>query len=642
MLRRVLMAYVASTIGCGSQVPSQVEVTATPAEGYAESAAPAADFRAPATRFALDPGRVTDRGQGPGLGGDKYDLIVENGFVPVQQSPLSTFSIDVDTASYSKMRMCLLQQNTLPPADAVRIEELLNYFDYDYSPPVGEHPFSVHVEVAETPWRPGHQLARVGLQGRKAENQRPASNLVFLLDVSGSMDYPNKLPLVKQGLRTLTSQLTERDRVAIVVYAGAAGLVLPSTRGDDKHRILAAFEELHAGGSTNGGQGIQLAYEVARQNFIPGGVNRILLCTDGDFNVGTTSTGELVRWAEEQAQTGVFLSVLGFGMGNHNDAMLEELSNRANGNYAFIDTPQEAQKVLGEQVNSTLVTIAKDVKIQVEFNPAHVAAYRLIGYENRRLEAHEFNDDQKDAGEIGAGHSVTALYELVLVGTATDTPIASIDPLKYQQQQPLAAGSDELMTVKLRYKEPLAETSKLLVVPVRNNSLRFGQASGDFQFASAVAAFGMLLRQSAHRGEATYASVLEIAQASCGKDQHGYRAEFLQLVSTAARLSGEPTAFILPPRPEWTGRSTPAPTPVVVHAASPPRSLGQALLLPLIAAGLLIGTLVLLACTTVAVLLCQRRLVLVPAAAGPHAWPCIQKQHARGAKLPPVRSVVVK
>jgi Ca-activated chloride channel family protein len=580
----MLVASMVAFVGCGSPASNVDSATATtassramaktedmaveaqelepahrmmPAEGAAGGESVAASPVAPqdGTDFEQIPKSVQnatrkpsrDEGRGAGMGGDKYGLIVENSFVPVSESPLSTFSIDVDTASYSKTRMYLLQQNALPPADAVRIEELVNYFDYDYSPPVGEHPFSVHVELAESPWKPGHRLARVGLKGKEIEHQRPSSNLVFLLDVSGSMDYPNKLPLLKKGLRMLTSQLGENDRVAIVVYAGAAGLVLPPTRGDDRKRILAAFDQLRAGGSTNGGEGIRLAYQTAQQNFIPGGVNRVILCTDGDFNVGTTSTGELVRLAEQNAQGGIFVSVLGFGMGNHNDAMLEELSNKANGNYAFIDNENEARKVLLEQAESTLVTIAKDVKIQIEFNPQHVAAYRLIGYENRHLEAHEFNDDKKDAGEIGAGHTVTALYELIPHGEASDSETPSIDPLKYQKTKPTGDGSDELMTVKLRYKEPDATKSKLIVAVVKNNPTRFGEATRDFQFATAVAAFGMLLRNSEHRGDATFASVLEIAQAARGEDRHGYRGEFLSIVSSAGRLAGEDV-----PEISWT------------------------------------------------------------------------------------------
>lgn len=357
--------------------------------------------------------RAPQQGFVPSTGGDKYAMVEESGFVAVADAPLSTFSIDVDTASYAKTRAWLLEHHALPPPDAVRIEELINYFDYSYAGPTDGSPFGVQIEITQCPWQMDHRLVRVGIQGKQIDRQRVCSNLVFLIDVSGSMNQPNRLPLVQRGLSMLVRQLGENDRVAIVVYAGAAGLVLPSTNGTEQGTILAAIQRLQAGGSTNGGQGIQLAYQIARQQFIEGGVNRVLLCTDGDFNVGTTNTGDLVRLAQENAKTGVFLSVLGFGFGNHNDAMLEQLSDKANGNYAFIDTDREAYKVLVEQMQGTLVTIAKDVKLQVEFNPAQVAAYRLIGYENRRLADRDFNDDRKDAGEIGAGHSVTALYEIV-------------------------------------------------------------------------------------------------------------------------------------------------------------------------------------------------------------------------------------
>ena len=598
-------------------------------------------------REALAPGD----GIGPGMGGDKHALIVENSFVPVQQSPLSTFSIDVDTASYSKTRMYLMQQGQLPPADAVRIEEMINYFTYDYSAPAGPHPFSVHVEVAESPWKPGHRLVRVGLKGKDLQTQRPASNLVFLLDVSGSMDYANKLPLVKKGMRLLTSQLGENDRVSIVVYAGAAGLVLPPTLGDNRQRILEALEQLHAGGSTNGGEGIQLAYQVAEQNFIQGGVNRVILCTDGDFNVGKTGTGGLVRLAEQRAKKGIHLSVLGFGMGNHNDAMLEQLSNKADGNYAFIDNESEARKVLLDQVNSTLVTIAKDVKIQVEFNPAHVAAYRLIGYENRHLEAHEFNDDKKDAGEIGAGHTVTALYEVVPVGETAGQPVASVDPLKYQKRAPTEDGSDELLTVKLRYKEPNEAKSKLIVTPVKNLPVRFGQATRDFQFASAVAAFGMLLRDSENRGDATYAAVLEIANSTRGQDRHGYRDEFVRMVATAGRLAGEqiPAVSYVPAVSkklvyEQPAQLQPAPLPPALVGGTPavawsqPRSDFRAYLL--IWGVVVFGGLVALGAVALSILLGSRFLILPTAAeVEQQAWPCTHKQRACTPQEPPVRKV---
>lgn len=656
-----LVGYVISLTGCGGapgnpQGQVAPSATATPEDkSYAAPAPEAAlhdnaALQVEALRFAETEGlpasqaaEARDQGQGPGLGGDKYDLIVENSFVPARENPLSTFSIDVDTASYSKTRMYLMQENSLPPVDAVRIEELINYFDYAYSGPADEHPFAVHVEVTDAPWKPGHRLARIGLKGREIEKQRPSTNLVFLIDVSGSMDYPNKLPLVKQGLQMLTSQLGENDRVSIVVYAGAAGLVLPPTHGDDRQRIVAALDRLHAGGSTNGGAGIRLAYQLARENLIVGGVNRVILCSDGDFNVGTTSTGELVRLAEQEAKAGVFLTVLGFGMGNHNDAMMEELSNKANGNYAFIDTPQEAYKVLCEQVQSTLVTIAKDVKIQVEFNPSHVAAYRLIGYENRHLEAQDFNDDRKDAGEIGAGHTVTALYEFVPGGEgSTVTP--SIDPLKYQTQQAAAAGSGELMTVKLRYKQPDSDVSRKLEVAVQNAPVQFSHATPDLQFASAVAEFGMLLRNSENRGDASYNAVLEIAQAARGEDRHGYRAEFLQLVTAAQRLSGEPVraASLLPAYvPTQPAIAVPAynpplqPPPRVVYvyktAAVDFWTIGMAIVLGV--------SIVALVAVIAGVIIACRYLVLRPdeEETWEAAWPCTATQRAVVPAKPPVR-----
>jgi Ca-activated chloride channel family protein len=382
----------------------------------------------------------------------------------------------------------------------------------------------------------------VGVKGKEIQrDQRPTSNLVFLLDVSGSMAQPNKLPLVKHGMKLLVDQLGENDRVAIVVYAGAAGMVLDSTTGDRKQVILDALDRLHAGGSTNGGEGIRLAYQAALDHFVRGGVNRVILCTDGDFNVGVTGTDELVRIAEQNGKTGVFLSVLGFGMGNHNDAMLEQISGKGNGNYAFIDTEAEARKVLIEQMTGTLITIAKDVKIQVEFNPQRVAAYRLIGYENRILAAQDFNDDKKDAGEIGAGHTVTALYEIVPAGAESGVAIPPVDDLKYQQKNQTneAAGSGELLTLKMRYKQPDGDTSSKLEFPLRDEGRRFGQASKDFRFAASVAAFGMLLRDSAHKGNASYAGVQEIATEAASGDTSGYRDEFLKMLAKAKELAGQ-------------------------------------------------------------------------------------------------------
>jgi Ca-activated chloride channel homolog len=471
-----------------------------------------------------------------------YSHIDENPFLDVAHAPLSTFSVDVDTASYSNTRR-FLKDGQLPPKDAVRIEELVNYFSYDYPQPVGNAPFSVTAEIAEAPWNTQHRLVHIGLQGKRiAKDNLPPANLVFLIDVSGSMNEPNKLPLVKSSLKTLTEQLTARDHVAIVVYAGSSGLVLPSTSGDRKGEIFAAIDRLEAGGSTNGGEGIQLAYKVAQENFIRDGTNRVILATDGDFNVGTTSEGDLVRLIEAKRQSGVFLSVLGFGTGNVKDSTMEKLADKGNGNYAYIDTSSEARKVLGEQVGGTLFTIAKDVKIQVEFNPKQVAAYRLIGYENRLLRDQDFNDDTKDAGEIGAGHTVTALYEIVPYGQKYENP--GIDPLKYQQptQPSEMANSDEMMTVKLRYKEPNADQSKLISVSLADSQTKLDSASADFRFSSAVAAFGMLLRDSKYKADASYNQVLDLARNSIGTDPQGYRSEFVQLVETARTLSSHRAA----------------------------------------------------------------------------------------------------
>jgi Ca-activated chloride channel family protein len=540
--------------------------------GNSEAKTPAAPSAMPAP--AADP--TGHEGRGPGEGGDKFAKVDETAFLPVQTNPLSTFAIDVDTASYSKVRSFLLEQHRLPPPDAVRIEELINYFDYAYEPPTGEHPFSVQLEAAQCPWQPKHQLVRIGLQG-KALAQRPASNLVFLIDVSGSMQSYNKLPLVQQSLSMLTRQLGENDRVSIVVYAGAAGLVLPPTSGENQPAILSAIENLQAGGSTNGGAGIQLAYKLAEENLIKGGANRVVLCSDGDFNVGVTSTGDLVRMAEEKAKLGVHLAVLGFGTGNHNDAMLEQLANKANGHYAFIDTPAEARKVFVEQLGGTLVTIAQDVKIQVEFNPAQVAAYRLIGYENRRLADRDFNDDTKDAGEIGAGHRVTALYEVVPPGVAGTTGGTEVDPLKYQPPKASRSRSRrcqaseetaaELLTVKLRYQPPGGGKSTLMTHPLVKQEQPFAQASADYQFACSVAAFGMILQQSKYKGDMNLGAVFEIASATRGADSHGYRQEFLGLVRKAQELSGAPVSPMPEPaaRPAVGGVFAPA-TSVAIHS----------------------------------------------------------------------------
>jgi Ca-activated chloride channel family protein len=448
----------------------------------------------------------------------------------------------VDTASYSNVRR-FLTQGQLPPKDAVRIEEMLNYFTYDSAAPRDggdEMPFSSNVEVASCPWNAQHRLVRVALKGREvAPDKRPDSNLVFLIDVSGSMQPDNKLPLLKRAMAMLVNQLGGRDRVAIVVYAGSSGLVLPSTSCDEKGSILNALDQLQASGSTNGAQGIELAYDIASKSFIKGGTNRVVLCTDGDFNVGITDQGALTRLIEDKAKTGVFLSVLGFGMGNTKDSTMEKLADKGNGNYAYIDTINEAKKVLVEQMSGTLVTIAKDVKVQVEFNPARVASYRLIGYENRMLAKEDFNDDLKDAGEIGAGHAVTALYEVIPAGKDVPSPATqTVDELKYQTKTKVsdAAASAELMTLKLRYKQPDGQTSKLLQFPVTDAGATYAHASTDFKFAASVAAFGMILRDSPHRGQVTLDGVIELAEEGKGADANGYRGEFIELLRAAKTL----------------------------------------------------------------------------------------------------------
>ena len=466
---------------------------------------------------------------------EAYDGVTENPFLDAKRNPLSTFSIDVDTASYANARR-FLTQRTLPPAGAVRIEELVNYFSYDYAPPTGDDPFAVHMEVAGCPWKAEHRLARIGLKGVELDlSQRPSSNLVFLLDVSGSMENANKLPLLRRALKMMVEHLGENDRVAIAVYAGASGLVLPSTSCSEKQVILDALDRLQAGGSTNAGEGIQLAYETAVANFIEGGVNRVILCTDGDFNVGVTNQSDLIEMIESKAKTGVFLTVLGFGMGNYKDSTLEKLADKGNGNYGYIDTIVEARKVLVSEMGGTLVTIAKDVKIQVEFNPAKVNAYRLIGYENRLMAAEDFNDDTKDAGEIGAGHTVTALYEIVPAGVAIDLP--KTDELRYQQPDTTTSTTDDLFFLKLRYKQPDGDTSKLLEFAVKDTGVAYADATGEFKFAAAVAAFGMLLRGSKNAGTASYDSVLELGGEGAVRDPNGYRAEFLQLVRVAKELA---------------------------------------------------------------------------------------------------------
>jgi Ca-activated chloride channel family protein len=480
---------------------------------------------------------TTRTGHGARFNTEEYNPIVENPFLAVAGNPLSTFGIDVDPASYSNVRR-FIRDGRLPPRDAVRIEEMVNYFDYAYPDPRGQHPFAVVTEVGAAPWNPRHRLVHVGIQGRRMpRTDLPASNLVFLVDVSGSMQSPDKLPLVKASLRLLVDELSARDRVAIVVYAGAAGLVLDATPGDRRETILDAIERLEAGGSTAGAAGIRLAYEVARRNHVAGGNNRVILATDGDFNVGTSSESELVQLIEEKRAQGTFLTVLGYGTGNLADARMEQIADHGNGNYAYIDGLMEARKVLVQEMGGTLFTIAKDVKLQVEFNPAQVRAYRLIGYENRLLRAEDFNDDRKDAGELGAGHSVTALYEVVPVDADSDVQVGDVDPLRYQSPatEPVVAFAGEMMNVNIRYKLPDGEQSVLLSHPVRVPR-RLDQPSDDFRFAAAVAEFGMLLRGSEHRGRASVADVLSLARGAMGSDPSEHRAGFVRMVQDFARL----------------------------------------------------------------------------------------------------------
>ena len=472
--------------------------------------------------------------QPPPVDREGYAHIAENAFMSVATNPLSTFSIDVDRASYANVRR-FVEDGMRPPIDAVRIEELVNYFPYDDPAPTGDAPFTVTAEVAPAPWQPLHHLVRIGVKGREIDMaEAPANNLVFLLDVSGSMGAPDKLPLLKQAFSMLVDELRPQDRVAIVVYAGAAGLVLPSTPGSERATILEAIGRLSSGGSTAGGAGIRLAYRVAAENHIEDGNNRVILATDGDFNVGASSDAEMIRLIEEKREQGTFLTVLGFGTGNLQDAKMEQIADHGNGNFSYIDSPLEARKTLVDEMGGTLVTIAKDVKIQVEFNPARVAGYRLIGYENRLLAAEDFNDDTKDAGELGAGHSVTALYEVVPVGVETPAEIRDVDPLRYQRDTGTQVRENgEMLFVKLRYKEPDGDTSKLVTRKVGDTTV---ETSDDFRFSAAVAAWGMLLRESEHCAGFSLDDVAELARGALGDDPRGYRADFVRLVDRARSM----------------------------------------------------------------------------------------------------------
>jgi len=501
---------------------------AVQATGYTQSA-----YYQPA--YAPEPGYIQHNTEG-------YTAIDENGFKDVKHNPLSTFSIDVDKASYSNVRR-FLNMGQLPPKDAVRIEEMINYFSYDYPEPVGKHPFSVYTEISECPWNSSHQLLHVGLKGKSIDkSELPPSNLVFLLDVSGSMSAANKLPLLKQAFRMLVNELRPEDRVAIVVYAGAAGLVLESTPGSKKAEIIAALDKLQSGGSTAGGAGLKLAYKVAQENFAEEGNNRIILATDGDFNIGSSSNAEMERLIEEKREHGVFMTVLGFGMGNYKDDKMEIIADKGNGNYAYIDNIQEARKVFITEFGGTLYTIAKDVKFQMEFNPARVKGYRLVGYENRLLNDEDFNDDKKDAGEMGAGHTVTALYEIIPAGSTES--LKSIDPLKYQSDRGEVKSINqvkvdpraELMTVKLRYKQPDGKTSTKVEIPVKGKVMELDETSDNFRFSASIAEFGLILRDSKYKEDASMEHVIAMAKAARGEDEEGYRSEFMKLVRLADSL----------------------------------------------------------------------------------------------------------
>ncbi len=471
---------------------------------------------------------------------ENYASISENGYKQVTKEPLSTFAVDVDRASYTNIRR-FLNNGQLPPADAVRIEEMINYFSYDYKAPDTDHPFSVNSEMATCPWNNEHYLLKVGLKSKEIKKDNlPPSNLVFLIDVSGSMNSTNKLPLLKSSFRLLVNELRPEDRVSIVVYAGAAGLVLEPTTGDNKKKILEALDKLQAGGSTAGGAGLKLAYKTAKEYYQKQGNNRIILATDGDFNVGQSSNSSMEDLVEEERKNGIYMTVLGFGMGNYKDDRMEIIADKGNGNYAYIDNLQEAQKTLVSEFGGTLFTIAKDVKFQIEFNPSKILAYRLIGYENRLLNDEDFNDDSKDAGEIGAGHTVTALYELIPVGAEDSNKwVKSVDKLKYQDKRNTIVSSNEWLTLKLRYKLPDSSKSQLIEKAVQSDVNNFTNASNDLRFAASVAGFGMLLRNSKYKGNMTYDYAQDIGKNARGNDEYGFKAEMVRLIKTAKSLSSQ-------------------------------------------------------------------------------------------------------
>jgi Ca-activated chloride channel family protein len=492
------------------------------------AAAPSRNNKSVAPMVYFDSGSFTP----PQMNTESYIYDTETGFIATNNDPLSTFSADVDTASYANIRR-FISMGQHPPVGAVRIEEMINYFNYNYPQPT-QNPIGITSEIGPCPWEPNHKLVQIGIQAVDIDKANlPPSNLVFLIDVSGSMSSPNKLGLLKKSMKMLVKELDKKDRVAIVVYAGCDRIVLNSTSCDDKKTIYAAINNLESGGSTNGAGGIQAAYKLAEQGFMPKGNNRIILASDGDFNIGTTSHGELEKLIETKRETGVFLTVLGFGMGNYHDSTMEVLADKGNGNYAYIDNLLEAKKVLVKEMGGTMHTIAKDVKLQVEFNPGQVAAYRLIGYKNRRLADEDFNNDKKDAGEMGAGHTVTALYEIISAGDTADTP--SVDPLKYQKTEPAGSYSNELLTVKVRYKEPKGNTSKLISHVLKNNSDT--TPTTDFTFATSVAAFGLKLSDSEYAGTISYQNIIDLAKKGKGIDDDGYRAEFIRLVEKAELMA---------------------------------------------------------------------------------------------------------
>lgn len=469
---------------------------------------------------------------------ESYAKLVENKYLNPMDNPLSTFSVDVDNASYSNIRR-FINGGQLPPKDAVRIEEMINYFKYQLPEPKGDEPVAIVTELAAAPWNSKHQLLRIGMKARTiSPDKLPPSNLVFLIDVSGSMDEPNKLPLVKQAMKMLVEQMRAQDKVAIVVYAGNAGLVLPATPGDKKEKINNAIDNLSAGGSTAGGAGIKLAYRIARENFKKGGNNRIVLATDGDFNVGASSDESMEQLITKERDSGVDLSIMGFGMGNYKDSKMETLADKGNGNYAYIDNLTEAHKALVSEFGGTMFTVAKDVKLQIEFNPAKVQAYRLIGYENRLLAKEDFNNDKKDAGDMGSGHTVTAFYEIIPAGIKDDY-VGNVDPLKYQKTEkaPAKSNSDEMATVKFRYKQPQGMVSKLSQVTVSDAPKDFDKLSADYRFAAAVAEAGMLLRESDYKANASFQQAIKIAKAARGNDEGGYRSEFIRLMESARLMT---------------------------------------------------------------------------------------------------------